>query len=92
MEKLLISINNLPHELEDLISEFNVEHRINMKKVLKELTTNKSFTLLTCQGCFIGKIGIVLFSCIAEDFICSKKCLKKYVDRIPLGHPYKNSY
>jgi len=34
MEKLLALIDRLPKVLQDLIHEYNVEHRLNMKLVL----------------------------------------------------------
>ena len=40
MERLLL-ILSLPRELQDLISEYNVEHRPKMKNVLSELTNNE---------------------------------------------------
>jgi len=91
MERLLLLINSLPQVLQDLISEYNVEHRPKMKNVLSELMKYEPQTLI-CEGCVIGKIGITLHSIIPFNFICSKKCLKKFVSLIPDGCPYKNYY
>ena len=91
MERLLLLINSLPNVLQDLISEYNVEHRQKMKNVLRQLTINEPYTLI-CQGCDIGKIGITLYSVIPFNFVCSKKCLKKFVSLIPDGCPDKHCY
>ena len=89
MEQL--SINSLSEVLQDLISEYNLEHRQKMKIILSELTKYEPYTLI-CEGCDIGKIGITLYSESPIDFICSKKCLKKFVSFIPDGCPDKNYY
>jgi hypothetical protein len=91
MERLLLLINSLPNVLQDLISEYNVEHRPKMKNVLRELTMNKPYTSI-CEGCDIGKIGITLYSVIPFNFVCSKKCLKTFVSLIPDGCPDKHCY
>jgi hypothetical protein len=91
MERLFVLIDALPQVLQDLISEYNVEHRPKMKNVLRELTKNEPYTLI-CEGCDIGKIGVVLYSCIPFNFVCSKKCLTNFVSLIPDGCPYKNCY
>ena len=91
MEQLSVLINSLPHVLQDLISEYNVEHRPKMKNVLSELTKHEPSRLI-CEGCDIGKIGIVLYSVIPFNFVCSKKCLKNFVSFIPDGCPDKHCY
>ena len=91
MKRLLLLINSLPNVLQDLSSEYNVEHRVKMKNVLSELTEDKPYTLI-CEGCDIGKIGITLYSVIPCNFVCSKKCLKKFISLIPDGCPDKHSY
>ena len=68
-----------------------MEHIAKMKNVLSELRENEPYTLI-CEGCNIGKIGITLYSIVAKNFICSKKCLKKFVSLIPDGCPDKHSY
>jgi hypothetical protein len=62
-----------------------------MKNVLRELTKYEPYTLI-CEGCDIGKIGVVLYSCIPFNFVCSKKCLKNFVSLIPDGCPDKHCY
>jgi len=91
MERLLLLIHSLPRELQDLISEYNVEHRPKMKNVLSELTNNEICTSI-CEACDIGKIGIPLYTFSPFEFICSKKCIKLYVSFIPDGCPDKNYY
>jgi len=91
MKRLLLLIESLPHVLQDLINEYNVEHRQKMRNILSELTEYEPYTLI-CEGCKKGKIGITLYSIISSNFICSKKCLKKFVSLMPDGHPYKHSY
>ena len=91
MERLLLLMGSLPHELQDLISEYNVEHRPKMKNVLSELTKYKIDRGI-CEGCDIGKIGIPLRTVSPFEFICSKKCIKRYVSFIPDGCPDKNYY
>ena len=81
--------NFLPRVIEDMIYEFNVEHRPNLKNVLNELTENEPYTLI-CEGCEIGKIGITLYSVFPHSFICSKKCLNKFIGLIPYGCPDRN--
>ena len=90
-KQLSLLINTLPHILQIVISEYNVEHRQKMKNVLSELTEYTPYTLI-CEGCDIGKIGIVLYSVLAANFICSKKCLKTFVGSIPYGCPDKHAY
>lgn len=68
-----------------------MEHTAKMKNVLSELRDNEPYTLI-CEGCNIGKIGITLYSIVAKNFICSKKCLKNFVSLIPDGCPDKHSY
>jgi hypothetical protein len=77
--------------LQYFISEYNMEHRTKMKNIFSELTMYKPYTLI-CEGCHIGKIGIVLYSESPFDFICSKKCLKKFASLIPYGCPDKYYY
>ena len=89
MEQLLIK--SLPRTLQDFIDEYNVEHRPKMKNVLNELTSDKPYTL-KCEGCNIGKIGITLYSFSGRNFLCSKKCLKKFASLIPYGCPDKHYY
>ena len=79
MERLLV--------LQDLISEYNAEHREKNKNVLRELTAYEPYTLI-CEGCDIGKIGITLYSVIPFNFVC----LKNFVSLIPDGCPYKKCY
>ena len=81
MERLLLLSNSLPLVLQDLISEYNVEHRPKMKNVLNELTKYEQYTLVY-EGCDIGKIGIVLYSVIPFNFVCL----------IPDGCPDKHCY
>jgi len=38
MEQLLISIYDLPKELQDFIGEYNIEHRPKMNNVLETFT------------------------------------------------------
>ena len=82
MTQLLVLFRTLPRVLQDLISEYNVEHRPKMKFVLEELSSRTPYSL-TCCGCGIGKIGVCLYSCISEDFVCSEKCIKYYVASLP---------
>ena len=82
MTQLLILLRSLPKVLQDLIGEYNVEHRPKMKLVLEELSTQTPYSL-TCSGCGIGKIGICLYSYVSEDFVCSEKCIKDYVESLP---------
>jgi hypothetical protein len=91
MKRLLLLIKSLPQVLQDLISEYNVEHRPKMKNVLSKLTENEIHRDI-CEGCDIGKIGITLYSVIPFNFVCSKKCLKNFVSLIPDGCPDKHCY
>ena len=90
MDRLLLINSSLPL-LQDLISKYNMEHKLKMKNVLNELTDYKLYTL-TCECCNIRKIGVTLYSVSALNFICSKKCLKKFVSLIPYGCPDKHYY
>jgi len=49
------------------------EHRSKMKNVLNIFKMYKPYSL-TCQQCGVRKIGLVLYSYLLEEFICSKKC------------------
>ena len=82
VDQLLSRMSALPKELQDLISEYNVEHRPNMKFVLDDLTSHIPYSL-TCHGCGIGKIGICHYSYIHEEFVCSKECVKDYIESLP---------
>ena len=82
MTQLLVLIRSLPKVLQDLISEYNVEHRPKMKFVLAELSSHRPYSL-SCCGCGVGKIGVCLYSYISEDFVCSEKCIKDYVESLP---------
>ena len=102
MERLLLLINSLPHVLQNLIGEYNVEHRLKMKFVLSELKhklkmktvfnelTKYERSRLICEGCYIRKLSI--YSISPFNFICSKKCLKNFVSLIPDGCSDKNYY
>ena len=70
---------------------YKMEHRRKMKNVLSELTKYKIDRGI-CEGCDIGKIGIPLRTFSPFAFICSKKCIKRYVSFIPDGCPDKNYY
>jgi hypothetical protein len=91
MKQLYLLINSLPLVLQDLINEFNIEHRPKMKYVLNELLENEPYTLI-CKGCNIYKIGITLYSVIPNNFVCSKKCLKIFINMIPDGCPDKHCF
>lgn len=68
-----------------------MESRQKMNNVLNELIEDKQYSLV-CEGCNIRKIGITLYSFSPKNFICSKKCLKKFVSSIPYGCPEKHFY
>ena len=70
----------LPKEIQDLIGEYNVEHRQKFNKVLEGI---KGIYGLECQGCFITRYSTCLYSYIEEEFVCSKECKKEYITLLP---------
>ena len=71
--KLSKRILLLPQVLQDIISEFNVQHRANMKQVL-EVISSMELTCFIC-GVFINdrpRDGVVYM--MKRTFCCSKKC------------------
>jgi hypothetical protein len=89
---LLIMIRALPKVLQNLISEYNVEHRVTMNPVMHQLLEyQQPFISTICAGCNIKKAHVV-YTMIAEDFVCSLKCLRLYVDLLPDKCPNKHSY
>jgi len=63
----------LPKALQDIISEFNVEHRLNMKQVL-EVINSMELRCFICSA-FINdrpRDGVVYMA--KRTFCCSKKC------------------
>ena len=71
---------NLPKEIQDLISEYNVDHRSNFNKVLEEI---KQIYSLTCEGCNITKYSKSFTSYIMDSFVCSRECKNIYIDSLP---------
>ena len=65
----------LPKEIQDLIGEYNVDHREKFNKVLKNI---KGIYGLECQGCNITRYSTCLTSYVVEEFVCSIKCKKVY--------------
>lgn len=74
MTTLLQSIHSLPKEIQILIYEYNVEHRLKMYPVLKLFKQYKPYRK-TCESCNITKIALVLYSYskYCDEFIC-KRC------------------
>ena len=70
----------LPKEIQDLIGEYNVEHRPQFNKVLENI---KGIYGLECQGCNITRYSKCLTSYIAEEFVCSIECKKVYITLLP---------
>lgn len=69
MKDLKLNISKLPQNLQDLIGEFNVEHRLFYRGVMKELEKNS-----TCYLC--KSISGCRYRC-KYDFshiYCSKVC------------------
>ena len=55
MKNLYIYISKLPQTLQDLISEYNVEHRVFYMKVMKELKSS-FFQCNLCKKIFRGHL------------------------------------
>ena len=70
----------LPKEIQDLIGEYNVEHRPQFNKVLKNI---KGIYGLECQGCNITRYSTCLTSYVVEEFVCSIECKKVYITLLP---------
>jgi hypothetical protein len=78
-----MNINLLPSVLQDLISEFNVEHRPKMLLVFNEL-----FQYFTCMNCSSNFYDIIYTKTILSNkFIC---CSKWCMDEIE--HHIRKSY
>ena len=76
---LLQRIESLPKEIQVLIHEYNVEHRLKMYPVLKLFKEYKPYRK-TCEHCNITKIALVLYSYskYCDEFIC-KKCYLEHI-------------
>ena len=81
--------NPLPYVLHDFMSEYKAEHKKKMKNILIELTERESYKLI-CEGCNIVKA--THYSISPFDFICSKKCIPKFMNLLPDGCPDKSYY
>ena len=73
-------IKLLPQELQNLISEYNVEHRPNMKLVFNELLKcvicgdiNPEYTERLCVDYNIDKKRVICCSYDCQDFLYYKK-------------------
>lgn len=74
-QKLMASIHSLPKELQDIIGEYNVEHRQKMNKVFKNIK-GYQFRSLKCKICNIRKISLCAkYFNIIDHFVCSRKCV-----------------
>jgi hypothetical protein len=49
--ELVNRINQLPKELQDLIGEFNVNHRIQMRNILNQLLYKDIYMSNNCSAC-----------------------------------------
>jgi len=70
----------LPKEIQDLIGEYNADHRHKFNQVLEGI---KGIYGLECQGCYITRYSTCLYSYIAEEFVCSSECMKLYITSLP---------
>ena len=70
----------LPKEIQNLIGEYNADHRPKFNQVLKGI---KGIYGLECQGCYITRYSTCLISYIAEEFVCSAECKKEYITLLP---------
>jgi hypothetical protein len=67
-----MNINLLPRVLQDLIGEFNVDHRPKMKLVLEQLM--ESYTCMNCSSDFCDKRYTKII--LSNKFIfCSEWCM-----------------
>lgn len=68
-------ISSLPKEIQDLIGEYNIEHRPQMKNVFKEIRLAKQATLLPFidyEGCMNDECESI--DAIREDPVREKRC------------------
>lgn len=70
----------LPKEIQDLIGQYNADHRHKFNKVLEGI---KGIYGLECQGCCITRYSTCLYSYIAEEFVCSNECVQLYIASLP---------
>jgi len=82
MEKVLHLISSLPKELQIIISEYNAEHRKQMKWVLQDLS-NKTH----CDTCKKIIIKYVYSERNCDMNCCSLNCVDNYT-----GHSFYNNY
>jgi len=71
MNSLLFCIYQLPQEIQDIISMYNVEHRKNMKLVCRDLEKEKCDA---CGGC-VSKMYSINLNVFFHDYVyCSETC------------------
>jgi hypothetical protein len=63
--------HKLPKVLQDIVYEYNCEHRFQMKCVLKQLITH-----IFCQNCS----GLISPSLLNRVYCCSAECMYELMD------------
>jgi hypothetical protein len=73
MENILSKILLLPREIQDIIHEFNVEHRPMMKTVF-QVIRSLDFRCVTCDTYLNDKPNEDIVYIMKKTFVCSNKC------------------
>ena len=73
MENILSKIILLPKEIQDLINEFNVEHRPNMKPVF-QVIRSLDLKCFTCDAYLYDKPVEDIVYIMKRVFVCSENC------------------
>jgi len=73
MENISSKILLLPKEIQDIIHEFNVEHRPKMEPVF-QVIRSLNVTCYICDAYLYDKPRNDVIYIIKRIFVCSKKC------------------
>jgi hypothetical protein len=73
MDNISSKIILLPKEIQDLINEFNVEHRSMMKPVL-QVIRSLDLKCVTCDAYLYDKPLEDIVYIMKKVFVCSKNC------------------
>jgi len=73
MENILSKITLLPKEIQDIINEFNVEHRPKMQPVF-QVIRSLDLKCFTCDAYLYDKPREDIVYIMKRVFVCSDKC------------------
>ncbi len=73
MENILSKILLLPKEIQDIIHEFNVDHRPMMKPVF-QVIRSLDFRCVTCDAYLYDKLTEDIVYIMKRVYVCSNNC------------------